>query len=1205
MLFELFKFEIRYRLKRPETYLFFAALLLYSLIAVDALFGDLPDSVKMNAPVIIARTMGIVTAFFMVVVSMVMGTSVLRDFEYNMESLMFINPVSKSTYLGGRFLGSFVILLGIFSALLIGIIVGNFMPWKDPEALLPFQFRSYLQPFLTVVLPTIFFGGSLFFVTGALSRKPMLVYAQGILFLILYILILQLSTSTGFRDIAILFDPFAFQTIRELTELWTPLEKNSLLVPFEEVFLYNRVIWIAAGVVALIVGYFRFDFNVVRSKASKKASPSKKFAEADKEIVSFQIPKPFIRFDSYTAIWQFVRNGLFYFRLILKESSFWVIAVCAVATIFINSINLETNYGVNSLPGTYLIIGELIELSILFFLLIIIFYSGELIWKERDSKFDQIHDALPVSDSVSLSGKFLGLSLILVLLLLFMIGAGVLFQTFEGYHNYNPGLYFMEFFGGIFVFLVLLTFLSFFFQAILNNKYAAHVGVAVFLFAGIGLLNQFGWSHPLYSFGGGFLPTYSEMNGYGHLLESYFWIKAYWYSFSALLFAVAIIFVIRGTETGFKSRWKSMKLRFTKPLVRASFGALLFFVFSGSYIFYNTNILNEFSYPSTQKRYQAEYEKALKQFEFMPQPKIVAVNLDVDIYPYERGLNVEGSYILVNKHDQPIKEIHIQKPPTDPVTLDSVYFEKASIQNTDFKEFGYLIYELENSLMPGDSLKMIFRQAFTTRGFKENSNIGITYNGTFFNNSYFPSLGYHEGIELEDAGDRERHGLPPKARRAAIDDPIALKQGLADDDGEEILFEVTLSTDKNQIAVAPGRLVNQWTNGKRAYYHYKADQPISNFYSILSADYEVMEDLWMPETEQPVKLEIYYQNGHEYNLQRMMNGMKSSLSYFSENFSPYQYQQLRIVEVPRYRSFAQSFPSTIPFSESLGFVMDIDDEKDVDMAFYVTAHEVAHQWWGHQVNPANVQGKSMISESLAQYSALMVLKKEFPEEKVHQLLNHQMKRYLKGRSDEEEQEMPLALVESGQDYIHYGKGGVTMFALQNYISEDSVNMALSRFVRDWNSTTGLLKLNTERYATTNDLLGYFRDVTPDSLHYIIEDLFETVTLYDNKTISMEYEPTSDNRFLVSLELDVTKLRTNEFGAEDTMSVNDWIDIGIYSENENGIEELIYLQKHKITEQGTRLEIIVNQEPTKAGIDPLNKLIDRKSEDNIVTISRES
>lgn len=283
--------------------------------------------------------------------------------------------------------------------------------------------------------------------------------------------------------------------------------------------------------------------------------------------------------------------------------------------------------------------------------------------------------------------------------------------------------------------------------------------------------------------------------------------------------------------------------------------------------------------------------------------------------------------------------------------------------------------------------------------------------------------------------------------------------------------------------------------------------------------------------------------------------------------------------------------------------MKIDDKDDVDMAFYVTAHELAHQWWGHQVNPASVQGKSMISEALAQYSAIMVLKEAYPEEKVRRFIRTQMNRYLIGRAGEQISETPLSLVESGQEYIHYGKGLVNLYALQDYIGEDRVNLALRNFIRDWNSYDGLLKTKTERYPTTRDLLRYFREVTPDNLQYIIVDLFETVTLYENKTTKGVYEELSKNKYEVNLTVDVTKYRIDNKGIEKSISTQDWIDIGIYGEGSDGKEELIYLEKHKITDQITQLEILVNKKPVKAGIDPLSKLIDRKIENNLQMLTK--
>ena len=179
------------------------------------------------------------------------------------------------------------------------------------------------------------------------------------------------------------------------------------------------------------------------------------------------------------------------------------------------------------------------------------------------------------------------------------------------------------------------------------------------------------------------------------------------------------------------------------------------------------------------------------------------------------------------------------------------------------------------------------------------------------------------------------------------------------DDADHIKFEIKMSTSPDQIAIAPGYLQKEWEEEGRRYFHYKMDVPMFNFYSMISARYEVVREAWETPQGRPVNLEVYYHKGHEYNLDRMMGSMKHSISYYEEHFSPYQFRQMRIMEFPRYSTFAQSFANTVPYSEGIGFILK-PDEDDVDMNYYVTAHEMAHQWWGHQVIPANVQGAAMV-----------------------------------------------------------------------------------------------------------------------------------------------------------------------------------------------------------------------------------------------------
>ncbi|SEK49580.1 Peptidase family M1 [Aquimarina amphilecti] len=1090
MWYEIFKFELKYRAKRPETYVFFFFLFLFSMVGVDFIFqGVEMGLMKKNAPLVIGKTMAAITGIFMIMASMIMGVPVLRDFQYNVESLLFINPIKKRDYLLGRFLGSFVVLLFIFGAVLFGMMVGEFMPWH--QDLLPFTPINYMQSFTVVVLPILFFGASLFFVTGMLSKKLLVVYTQGIFLFVVFLLTKAIKN----EYLQALLDPFSLTTLTKVSEDWSVTERNSLEILFNGVMLHNKLFWLLLGVIILMIGYHKFSFTIISKTSKNKKIKKSNIDERSSSIIEYSIPRPNVKYTIKTYCLQLVALSKFYVLSLLKETSFWAIVICGMIIILINSVNLGTVYGVDSYPTTYFIVEELQEMSLYFFIIILLFYSGELIWKERNAKLSLIYDATPISDTIPLISKFVALVSIYIILMLSLIVTGILFQIANGYYNFELKVYFFGFFLEILPFLMLYTIIALLFQVISNNKFVGILLALLFFIVNVSS-EYFGFQHSLYKFGGKTLGTYSSMNGYGHFLKPYLWIKIYWLLFASLLLIISAILSVRGTETKLIKRFKGVKHRFSKRIIQFVISISFVFIGIGSYIFYNTNILNDYWTSSEKTVFRANYEKLLKQYEYIPQPKITKVHLNVELFPENRSYSVNGYYILKNTLNQPIHDVHIQKKIASHVQLDSVIFVGDNVSiDTKYSEFDYLIYSLSETLHPGDSIKMKFIQSYTPKGFEDDkSSTQIVNNGTFFNNKEFPTIGYNKKYELSDKDEREEYKLAPRLNKAKREDQRELVNAISGGDSDGINFEAIIGTNNKQTAITSGVLVKQWEENNRNYFHYKMNQPMINFYSIVSADYETRKDTWQSPfniSNKPVSLEIYHHNTHEYNLDRMMASMKASLNYFSTNFSPYQYTQLRIMEFPRYEVFAQSFPNTIPFSEAIGFVLDIDDQKDVDMAFYVTAHEVAHQWFGMQVEAANVRGRHMILETLSQYAALMVLKDNYPEEKIQQFLEFQREMYHKERKKSTVKEPSLELVEN-QDYIYYNKGAVAMFRLQKEIGEDMVNKALQHFIRDWHSQTGKFKTVSGRYATSKDLLSYFREVTPGSLQYIITDLFEKV-----------------------------------------------------------------------------------------------------------------
>ena len=188
------------------------------------------------------------------------------------------------------------------------------------------------------------------------------------------------------------------------------------------------------------------------------------------------------------------------------------------------------------------------------------------------------------------------------------------------------------------------------------------------------------------------------------------------------------------------------------------------------------------------------------------------------------------------------------------------------------------------------------------------------------------------------------------------------------------------------------------------------------------------------------------------------------------------------------------------------------------------------------------------------------------------------------------------------------------YAFSDLIGEENLNTALSKFIEK-------NKFKGPPYPTSIELVENIKKVTPDSLHYAIKDMFETITLYENEVVDFTTKALNNGTYKVDITVNVSKYRSGKNGIRfysdnqldsifyktETMKspklslpLSDYIDIGIFGEEEidgKKKEIVLYLQKHKITSIHNKMTIIVNQKPTEIGIDPYNKLIDTDSKDN--------
>jgi ABC-2 type transport system permease protein len=374
--------------------------------------------------------------------------------------------------------------------------------------------------------------------------------------------------------------------------------------------------------------------------------------------------------------------------------------------------------------------------------------------------------------------------------------------------------------------------------------------------------------------------------------------------------------------------------------------------------------------------------------------------------------------------------------------------------------------------------------------------------------------------------------------------------------------------------------------------HFKSDAPINHFFSIQSGRYDIRRDHW-----QNVDLAVYFHPGHDYNVGRMLEAMKLSLALFSEQFSPYQFRQARILEFPSYADFAQSFANTIPYSENIGFLSQLDDPEKIDIATYITAHEIAHQWWGHQLVPSNQQGATMLVESFAQYSALLVMERKYGPEKIRRFLKYELDRYLRSRGGEVVEELPLDRVEN-QPYIHYQKGSLVMYWLKEVVGEATVNRAMAALLKQY-------AFKAAPYPNTLDFLRLLRAEAGPAHDALITDLFEKITLVDAKTTSATAVKRPDGKYEVTLEIAAKKLYADGKGVETEAPLDEPFDIGVFTA-EPGTSgftaaSVLYLQQRPIKSGTQTVTVVVDKLPTHAGIDPYNKRIDRNSDDNLMKV----
>jgi aminopeptidase N len=1178
-------FEFRYQLRQPA---FWVIAIVFGLLAFGAVASDNVSlgsggNVNKNAPYALAGAHIIFNVFFMLATTAIVANVVARDTQTGFGPMILSTRITKGAYLYGRFFGAFAAVALCYLSIAIGTLAGTFMPWVDPETLGPLRLGDYAYAYGVFGLTGLFLTSSLFFMLATVTRSMMATYIGVVAVLIAYLASTGvLGSKPEFETALAWAEPFGSGAYALVTKYWTAVERNTLNAPLEGVLLWNRVIWTAVGAVFLAAAYVLYRPSP-RGAKLRKQERLKALVETDVAVTPVgALPQPSYGFTSgLTQLWS---RAVFETVLVFKSPAYVVLILLAMAFAVATLFFIGEIYGAPVLLVTRVVIEGLTGSFGLISIVIAIYYAGELVWRDRDRKVHEIVDASSTPDWTFLVPKTLALALVLISTLLIGVLAGMATQTIKGHTDYELGKYLLWYVFPQSLSFIHLAVLAIFIQALSPNKFVGWAIMVVYLISTL-VLSNLGFDHILYRYGAGIGVPLSDMNGRGDFAVFAAWLDAYWSAFAVMLLVLAYALWRRGTESRLWPRLKRLPHRLAGPAGLIGGAALAAFVGLGVFIYINTNVWNEYQTRDAREAEQAAYEKTLLRYETTPQPSVADVRLVMDLRPHQPKLTTRGAYVLVNTTDAPLPEVHLRWQ--GDLEIVDLTVEGATVAR-EWEDFQYRIYRFATPMQPGERRTVTFETVLEQRGFKASGNTTrLVDNGTFVNNMEFaPMVGMDRQGLLTDRTKRRKLGLPAELRPAKLEDESARGRNYIGADW--VTADITISTEADQIVVAPGQMVSDVVDGDRRTSRFVTESPVLNFFSVQSARYERTARM-----HDGVEMVVFHDPAHGRNVPRMLDGLSASLDYFQTHFSPYQFRQARIVEFP-YGTYAQSYPNTFAWSEGLGFITDLSDPEKIDYVTYIGAHEFAHQWWAHQVVGSNQQGATVLSETLAQYSALMVMEKMYGRDQIRRFLKQELDRYLRARGTERLEELPLMRVEN-QPYIHYQKGGLVLYLLRDQIGEEAVNRALRRVLAQY-------AFRGAPYPRSLDLIAAIRAEAPADKQALITDLFERITLYDVKTTGVRSTRRADGRWDVTVTVDARKLYADGEGIETTSPLNEVFDVGVFTampgQGTFDEDDVILLERRPIRSGVQTLRFVTTREPKFAGVDPYNKWIDRNSDDNV-------
>lgn len=1187
MLTKIARFEFRYLLRNPLLWVTSVAVFAMFFIATSVPEFELGSEggLLANAAYATARNYLIVSAFFMFITTSFIANVVVRDDETGYGPIIRSTPITKFQYLIGRFLGAFAMSAICFLLVPLAMVIGSHMPWADPTHLGPTRLFDHLYAYFLLALPNLFIHAAIFFALATITRSMMSTYFGVITFTAGFLLLQGSYTGHPQLQKAVaLADPFGSQAMSGAIRYWTIAERNTTLPDFAGLLLYNRLLWVGIAIACLVFACvtYRFADQGMSKRERKKQKLENAAAEETPRFAgAASLPSPAHDSAAMRAlVWMRTR---FEMKQVIVSPAFAMLLAWGLFTTAFVLITQRDPDGRPRFPTTLLIIPKIEEAFSMIPLVIAIYYAGEVVWRERSRRVHELVDASPLPNWAYVIPKTMAMALVLVSILVINVVAGIILQLSMGYTHLELAKYVLWYVLPAAWDMLLLAALAVFIQSISPHKAVGWAAMMAFLLWKELISKVF--NHKLVNYGATPAMPISDINGAGSFWVGPWILRLYWGAFAALLLLAAHLLWRRGTEIRLRPRLANARRRLSGASGLVAAAAIAIFAGTGAFAYYNTNVLNQYRSPKALEAWIANFEKKYWKYHDLPQPTIKDLDLNIAIYPQQRRATIAGKYLLRNETPVAIPDVHVRVLDSD-LQLAKLTIAGAQPVMTD-PEFRYRIYHLDHPMQPGEARVLTFEAQHWERGFRNSyPNTSLIENGTFMAvDELMPVVGRGGMPRLSDPERRRKYGLAADMKLPKLEDLSTTQYSTLGVGWTK--SDITISTSSDQTPIAPGKKVSDVTRRGRRTARFVSQAPILIFFNAQSARYAEKHRM-----HNGVDLGVYYHPAHPWNVDRMLDALATSLDYYQANFGPYQFDHVRIVEFPGYRYFAQAFAGTIPYSETYGFLSDFRKPETVDGVTGTTAHELAHQYWAHQLIGAATEGSDVLSETLAMYSAMMVLEKLHGEDHIRRFLQYELDYYLAWRAQAGGKEAPLARAD--EPWIIYRKGSLVMYLLRKRLGEDAVNHALRGLLERY-------KFKGAPYPRSLDLIAALRAEakTPED-QALITDLFERVTLYDLKVTQPAAVQRPDGKWDVTVPVEAKKM----YG-DTPAPLDEHIEVGLFTA-EPGVDvfdqkDVILMERQPIHSGSQVLRFVTEIRPLYAGVDPYNYYIDRNSEDNVVAV----